>query len=70
MATQSLADSITMQHGALDSRFLLDLKAEQPSAGISSWIRRAKRMDSLALRIALPPLAIWGTLYSLVEYLV
>lgn len=69
MDAATLAHTITMRHGALDDRFTLDLIAEKPSTGLKALMRSLKRMDTLAFRIAVPPLTIWGALYSLVEYL-
>jgi hypothetical protein len=52
----------------------MDLTAEEVMPQHPSWVRaftkRAGRWsETMAFRIAVPPLAIWAALYSLVEYL-
>ena len=64
MTTPSLAHTITMQHGPLT----LDLQAEAPTQSATKT-RLTRYMNSLVVRIALPPVAIWGTLYSVIEYI-
>ncbi len=53
----------------------IELTAEEVPQTALSRMRQAlkyrlKRADTLALRVALPPLLVWAVLYSLVEFLI
>lgn len=63
MTQHSLSNYISMHHGALT----LDLEAEDVSRE-GAFKKIMKQYDTLVLRIALPPLAIWSVLYSLTEF--
>ncbi len=63
MTQHDLSNYISMHHGPLT----LDLEAEEVSRD-GAFKQFLKQYDTLVLRIAVPPLAIWGLLYSLTEF--
>ncbi len=53
--------------------FTMELTAEDITPHAGSWLnvlgaKAGRWSNTMAFRIALPPLAIWAALYSLVEY--
>jgi hypothetical protein len=55
-------------------RYLLELTAKEVQPGRFQQLKAAcnrmvRHSDTLFVRIALPPLALWAVLYSLVEYI-
>lgn len=55
------------------SPYLMDLTAEEITPPASSWLKSLQRKvgnwsNTMAFRIAVPPLTLWAALYSLVEY--
>ena len=53
--------------------FTMELTAEEVTPPASSWPRLMRAYlgrcsNTMAFRIAVPPLAIWAVLYSMVEY--